>query len=100
MTTRATTTGGQLARLGFADPGRAERLLQDSALAGFADPLDEVFHDGLPDALSAAADPDLALLGLVRVLDALPDDERAGVFLALRRQGPARPLPFVGAWAR
>ena len=67
------STGGQLARLGFADPGRAERLLQDPALTGFADPLDDVFHDGLPDALSAAADPDQALLGLVRVLDSLRD---------------------------
>jgi glutamate-ammonia-ligase adenylyltransferase len=73
VSTRATTAGGQLARLGFADPGRAERLLQDPALTGFADPLDDVFHDGLPDALSAAADPDQALLGLVRLLEALHD---------------------------
>jgi [glutamine synthetase] adenylyltransferase / [glutamine synthetase]-adenylyl-L-tyrosine phosphorylase len=90
VTTRATTAGAQLARLGFSDPSRAERLLQDSALAGFADPMDDVFHDGLPDALSAAADPDLALLGLVRVLEALPDDESAGLLLALRRAGPPR----------
>jgi glutamate-ammonia-ligase adenylyltransferase len=90
VTTRATTTAGQLARLGFADPGRAERLLQDSALTGSADPLDDVFHDGLPDALSAAPDPDLALLGLVRVLDALPHDERPALLVALRRPGPAR----------
>ena len=111
MSTRATTTGGQLARLGFADPARAERLLQDPTLTGFADPLDDVFHDGLPDALSAAADPDQALLGLVRVLDALGeqgardrarpaspngrpapdrDDERASLLVALRRPGPAR----------
>jgi glutamate-ammonia-ligase adenylyltransferase len=90
VTTRATTAGAQLARLGFSDPRRAERLLQDSALAGFADPMDDVFHDGLPDALSAAADPDLALLGLVRVLEALPEDESAGLLLALRRAGPPR----------
>jgi glutamate-ammonia-ligase adenylyltransferase len=90
VTTRVTTTGAQLARLGFSDPSRAERLLQDSALAGFADPMDDVFHDGLPDALSAAADPDLALLGLVRVLEALPEDESAGLLLALRRAGPPR----------
>jgi [glutamine synthetase] adenylyltransferase / [glutamine synthetase]-adenylyl-L-tyrosine phosphorylase len=90
VTTRSTTTGGQLARLGFADPGRAERLLQDPALTGFADPLDDVFHDGLPDALSAAADPDQALLGLVRVLDALRDDDSGHLLVALRRPGPAR----------
>jgi glutamate-ammonia-ligase adenylyltransferase len=52
--------------------------------------MDDVFHDGLPDALSAAADPDLALLGLVRVLEALPEDESAGLLLALRRAGPPR----------
>ena len=73
VTTRATTAGGQLARLGFADPSRAEALLADRALTGFADPLDDVFHDGLPDALSAAADPDQALLGLVRLMESLRD---------------------------
>ena len=111
MTTRATTAGGQLARLGFADPSRAEALLQDRALTGFADPLDDVFHDGLPDALSAAADPDQALLGLVRLMESLRDrgarararnlpengrpipdrdDESAALLVALRRPGPAR----------
>ena len=105
MTTRSTTTGGQLARLGFADPARAERLLQDSALIGFADPLEDVFHDGLPDALSAAADPDQALLGLVRVLESLREHdgrshsgsasaeaemESAALLGALRHRGPER----------
>ena len=114
MTARATTPGGRLARLGFADPGRAEVLLQDVALTGFADPLDDVFHDGLPDALSAAADPDQALLGLVRVLQSLrdrgtrartttgsdgrrpgadrdgEDKESAALLVALRRPGPGR----------
>ena len=90
MSTRATTIGGRLARLGFADPGRAERLLHDPALASFADRLDGVGHDGLADALGAAPDPDLALLGLVRVLDALPDEEGAALLVALRRAAAAR----------
>jgi glutamate-ammonia-ligase adenylyltransferase len=90
VSTRATTTGGRLARLGFADPGRAERLLHDPALASFADRLDGVGHDGLADALGAAPDPDLALLGLVRVLDALPDEEGAALLVALRRAAAAR----------
>lgn len=68
---RSTTATGQLARLGFAEPQRAERLLHDRALLGVADPLDDLFHDGLADALSQAADPDQALLGLVRVVEAL-----------------------------
>jgi glutamate-ammonia-ligase adenylyltransferase len=59
---RKTTAAGRLARLGFADPGRAERLLgADLAL----DP------DGadaeIVEALAAAADPDLALAALVRM---------------------------------
>ena len=68
---RSGSRGGRLARLGFADPARADTLLDDPALAGLTDPLDEVFADGLPDALSQVADPDLALLGLVRLMEAL-----------------------------
>jgi glutamate-ammonia-ligase adenylyltransferase len=68
---RSASRAGRLARLGFADPDRADALLDDGALAGLNDPLDEVFGDGLPDALSHVADPDLALLGLVRLMEAL-----------------------------
>ena len=56
-----------LARLGFADGARAEQLLADPALGGLVDPLDDIFSDGLPDALGGTADPDLALLSLVRL---------------------------------
>jgi glutamate-ammonia-ligase adenylyltransferase len=96
---RSSTAEGRLARLGFAEPDRAARLLEDRALAGFVDPLDDVFHDGLPDALSQAADPDLALLGLVRVVEALTatagdridgDTDAGDLLAALRRAGPAR----------
>ncbi len=96
---RSSTAEGQLARLGFADPDRAARLLEDKALAGFVDPLDDVFHDGLPDALSRAADPDLALLGLVRVIEGLDasagdridgNGDAGGLLAALRRPGAAR----------
>jgi len=76
---RSASRAGRLARLGFADPARADSLLDDPALAGVTDPLDEVFRDGLPDALSQVADPDLALLGLVRLMESLgkagPDGE-------------------------
>ena len=59
---RRTTTAARLARLGFADPGRAELLLTgdlavDAGQAG----------DGLLDALATAADPDLALAALARM---------------------------------
>ncbi len=72
---RAASTGATLARLGFADPARAERLLADPALGGLVDPLDDLFSDGLTDALSQVADPDLALLALVRLMESLRRQE-------------------------
>ena len=105
---RATSRTGTLARLGFAEPERAENLLADPALAGLTDPFDDVFEDGLPDALGAVADPDLALLGLVRLMEALratdPDHEDGSpevreLVAALRHAGPGRDrlLALLGA---
>jgi hypothetical protein len=68
---RAGSATGRLARLGFAEPARAQRLLAEPALAGLVDPLEDVFDDGVLVALSETADPDLALLGLVRLLESL-----------------------------
>jgi glutamate-ammonia-ligase adenylyltransferase len=91
--------------LGFADPARADALLDDPALTGLSDPLDEVFGDGLPDALSHVADPDLALLGLVRMMESLRkadidgEDHVGELIAALRQAGPARDrlLAVLGA---
>ena len=72
---RRTTPAGKLARLGFADAARAERLLSDD-LALDAEGADA----DLLAALAAAADPDLALTTLARMplggdlLDALRAD--------------------------
>lgn len=72
---RAPSLGGRLSRLGFVDPGRAERFVADPAL-------EEVLGRSLhPDgpvlrALGATADPDLALLGLVRLAEAVRTDPR------------------------
>src|SRR6266568_4850193 len=73
---RKTTAAGRLARLGFADPRQAERLLGgDLAL----DP------DGagaeIVEALAAAADPDLALAALARM-------PREGDMMAALRDDP------------
>jgi glutamate-ammonia-ligase adenylyltransferase len=68
---RRSSLSARLARLGFAAPERAESLLGDRALAGLVDPLEDVFDDGVLSALGEVPDPDLALLGLVRVLDGL-----------------------------
>ncbi|NEB82229.1 bifunctional [glutamine synthetase] adenylyltransferase/[glutamine synthetase]-adenylyl-L-tyrosine phosphorylase, partial [Streptomyces sp. SID14478] len=66
---RRSSTFTRLLRHGFTDPSGAERLLDSPALASVrSDPL-------LLDALGATADPDLALLGLVRLVEA---QERAG----------------------
>ena len=109
MTTRPVSRSGTLARLGFADPARAEQLLADKALAGLVDPLDDLFRDGLPDALSAVADPDLALLSLVRLMEALRHGEHrrrdaeagdvSGLIAALRHAGVERDrlLAVLGA---
>ncbi|QES41266.1 bifunctional glutamine-synthetase adenylyltransferase/deadenyltransferase [Streptomyces venezuelae] len=65
---RRSSTFTRLLRHGFTDPSAAERLLDDPALSAVRDdPL-------LLDALGATADPDLALLGLVRLVEAQDDD--------------------------
>jgi glutamate-ammonia-ligase adenylyltransferase len=65
---RGSTPIGQLARLGFADPEHAERLVAGMGL----DPAGDLLA-----AIARAADPDLALAGLSRIpldLDLLAED--------------------------
>jgi glutamate-ammonia-ligase adenylyltransferase len=64
---RRSSTFTRLLRHGFTDASAAERLLDSVELATLRD--DPV----LLDALGATADPDLALQGLVRLLEAQPD---------------------------
>ncbi|MFF9779522.1 bifunctional [glutamine synthetase] adenylyltransferase/[glutamine synthetase]-adenylyl-L-tyrosine phosphorylase [Streptomyces sp. NPDC013978] len=64
---RRSSTYSRLLRHGFTDAGAAERLLESEELSAVRnDPV-------LLDALGATADPNLALLGLVRLLEAQPD---------------------------
>ncbi|MGW1585442.1 bifunctional [glutamine synthetase] adenylyltransferase/[glutamine synthetase]-adenylyl-L-tyrosine phosphorylase [Streptomyces sp. NPDC002386] len=63
---RRSSTFTRLLRHGFTDPSDAERLLDSGELAAVRD--DPV----LLEALGATADPDLALHGLVRLLEAQP----------------------------
>ncbi|MEJ2577599.1 MAG: bifunctional [glutamine synthetase] adenylyltransferase/[glutamine synthetase]-adenylyl-L-tyrosine phosphorylase [Kineosporiaceae bacterium] len=72
---RQSSTSGRLARVGFSDPARAERLLGDPAVAGLLDPLEDVFADGVVSAIGETPDPDQALLSLVRLLERLPETE-------------------------
>src|SRR5687768_15683806 len=64
---RRSSTFSRLLRHGFTDPSAAERFLESGELAQVRD--DPV----LLDALGATADPDLALLGLVRLVEAQKD---------------------------
>ncbi|MER6198652.1 bifunctional [glutamine synthetase] adenylyltransferase/[glutamine synthetase]-adenylyl-L-tyrosine phosphorylase [Streptomyces sp. NPDC001586] len=81
---RRSSTFIRLLRSGFTDPSTAARLLDADALAAVrADPV-------LLDALGATADPDLALLGLVRLAEAQPPDELPGLLDTLVSAKPLR----------
>ncbi|MHA7126295.1 bifunctional [glutamine synthetase] adenylyltransferase/[glutamine synthetase]-adenylyl-L-tyrosine phosphorylase [Janibacter indicus] len=82
--------GPSISRRGFDDTRRAESLLADPALA----PLAEVRDDLVAD-LTRAADPDSALLGLVRVVEAAGDEAEA-LLVALRDDAAAR-ARIIGA---
>ncbi|MEN3123219.1 bifunctional [glutamine synthetase] adenylyltransferase/[glutamine synthetase]-adenylyl-L-tyrosine phosphorylase [Janibacter sp. LM] len=73
-----------LARRGFNDTARAETLLSDPALEPLVDA-----REPLLAALGRAADPDAALLGLVRLLEAA-GDETDPLAAALRSDEAAR----------
>ena len=81
MTERAATEAGRLVRLGFADAGTAAAALADAGLWLDGGPRDEAAAV-VVTALADAADPDLAVAALARlvaadveVLDLVRDDE-------------------------
>ncbi|HJY56887.1 MAG TPA: bifunctional glutamine-synthetase adenylyltransferase/deadenyltransferase, partial [Streptosporangiaceae bacterium] len=73
MSGSRTTLAGRLARLGFADAARAERLLLTDLGIDPDEEASEPGADPLLTALATAADPDLALTGLARVFRAADD---------------------------
>ncbi len=77
---------GRLLRHGFTDPESATRLLEAPTLATVRD--DALFLD----ALGATADPDLALVGLVRLIEALEavDKDAQPLLDTLLRAKPLR----------
>ncbi|MBV9793950.1 MAG: bifunctional [glutamine synthetase] adenylyltransferase/[glutamine synthetase]-adenylyl-L-tyrosine phosphorylase [Actinobacteria bacterium] len=96
--TRRTTLAGRLVRLGFADAAKAERLVT-SDLGLDVDPGDRPGAitppggSGSPGrdetvlaALAAAADPDLALVGLARIAGAEAGDDAAALRATLRSE--------------
>ncbi|HEV2931532.1 MAG TPA: bifunctional [glutamine synthetase] adenylyltransferase/[glutamine synthetase]-adenylyl-L-tyrosine phosphorylase [Streptosporangiaceae bacterium] len=82
MSGSRTTLAGRLARLGFADAARAERLLLTDLGIDPDEEASEPGADPLLTVLAAAADPDLALTGLARVFGAT--DDRAALRQGLR----------------
>jgi glutamate-ammonia-ligase adenylyltransferase len=84
MQGRRSSTFSRLLRHGFTDPGAAERLLNSDVLSAVrSDPV-------LLDALGATADPDQALLGLVRIAEALADAERRTLLDTVTTAKPLR----------
>ncbi|WP_328317133.1 bifunctional [glutamine synthetase] adenylyltransferase/[glutamine synthetase]-adenylyl-L-tyrosine phosphorylase [Streptomyces sp. NBC_00388] len=81
---RRGSTFTRLLRHGFTDPSAAERLLGAPELASVRD--DSV----LLDALGATADPDLALIGLVRMAESQESDERQSLLDTLIAAKPLR----------
>ncbi|MEZ5115447.1 MAG: bifunctional [glutamine synthetase] adenylyltransferase/[glutamine synthetase]-adenylyl-L-tyrosine phosphorylase [Candidatus Nanopelagicales bacterium] len=83
---RGQSSRGRLVRAGFTDATRAERLLSDPALAAVAD------DDEVLESLGSAADPDRALLLLLRVVEAATRSgaaDEAHAMLAALRDDPA-----------
>ncbi|WP_147066723.1 bifunctional [glutamine synthetase] adenylyltransferase/[glutamine synthetase]-adenylyl-L-tyrosine phosphorylase [Knoellia locipacati] len=90
---------GDLTRLGFGESRRAETLLADKALVPLVKDRARVEADGLAVALSRVADPDQALLALVRLMEAVAAPARASVrdelVSALREPGRSRERLFA-----
>ncbi|WP_089114953.1 bifunctional [glutamine synthetase] adenylyltransferase/[glutamine synthetase]-adenylyl-L-tyrosine phosphorylase [Streptomyces sp. SS07] len=81
---RRSSTFTRLLRHGFTDPSAAEQLLDLDALASVrSDPV-------LLEALGATADPDLALRGLVRIVEAGEEGERQMLLDTLVTAKPLR----------
>ncbi|MCL2454286.1 MAG: bifunctional [glutamine synthetase] adenylyltransferase/[glutamine synthetase]-adenylyl-L-tyrosine phosphorylase [Micrococcales bacterium] len=64
------SSGARLRRAGIREVERAERLLTDPAVTALAPQVAQV----LPELLADVADPDQAVLGVVRVAEAVRDD--------------------------
>ncbi|WP_084763881.1 bifunctional [glutamine synthetase] adenylyltransferase/[glutamine synthetase]-adenylyl-L-tyrosine phosphorylase [Knoellia subterranea] len=90
---------GDLTRLGFADSRRALDLLADPVLAPLVHDRERVEAEGLAVSLSRVADPDQALLALVRLMESVRapahDPVRAELVTALSQPGRSRDRLFA-----
>ena len=92
---RTTTLEGRLARMGFSDAPAAERLITSDLALNIGPPEPagvQVSFGGPPmddavlEAIAAAADPDLALLGLARIAGTDRGSDAADIRAALRAE--------------
>jgi [glutamine synthetase] adenylyltransferase / [glutamine synthetase]-adenylyl-L-tyrosine phosphorylase len=83
MTDRTQSIRGQLARLGFSDRERAERFINDPVMG-------DVVDEAVLMALGESADPDQALLLLVRFLEAADDQLRHRITQTLKADEDVR----------
>ncbi len=94
MTLRSGSISAAIARLGFADPARAHRLLDDPALTDLIGSRERIEDGGLTESLAEVADPDLGLLGIVRFMESAGRQRNqvgyAALVAALRSPGHAR----------
>ncbi|MER7155381.1 bifunctional glutamine-synthetase adenylyltransferase/deadenyltransferase, partial [Streptomyces lydicus] len=81
---RRSSTFTRLLRHGFTDPSAAGELLDTPELAPVRD------DSALLEALGGTADPDLALRGLVRLVEALPPDGRQTLLATVVAAKPLR----------
>ncbi|KGN34554.1 glutamine-synthetase adenylyltransferase [Knoellia sinensis KCTC 19936] len=99
MSARMPSVPGDLTRLGFADPRRTVSLLADPVLAPLIKDRERVEAEGLAVALSRVADPDQALLALVRLMEAVGAPARASIrdelVTALSEPGRSRERLFA-----
>src|SRR4051794_39873114 len=93
---RLTTVTARLARYGFADSAAALALIDD---LDASDGLVPTAGDNLVDALAAAADPDLAVASLRRLVDAAADRSRLAAALAGDEGFRSRLAAVLGASA-
>ncbi len=95
---RSSSLAGWLARAGFDDPARSERLLTGPVMEAAVRALAEHRIDVVSE-LGETADPDLALLALVRLVEAVDGTERASLLetLALDAGTRRRVLAVAGA---
>ncbi len=95
---RSGTLEGWLARVGFDDPTRCSRLLTSGVMEALVSRAAERHVDVVTE-LGATADPDLALLALVKLAEGAPEEVREEIVAALGSDAAMRRRLFAVAGA-